>query len=386
MQRLPRLAHLPHRSVLELSGPDAQKFLKGLSCKDVDSIGGGYSGFLNASGRVLHTSFILPVAGRKQPTYLVTHESPDDHPAPLHTLLPPFKLRAKVKIRDVTEEWDAYSAWGDADDVRGKGKQPIRTWKLGSGGAAESQWSWDGDARGAELGEGEVGCWDLRAGWGGLGRQVLVSKGKKPSLSSSFDDAAVDEYHLRRMLLGVPEGPEEIVPGSALPLESCMDIHGGVDFRKGCYLGQELTVRTYHTGATRKRILPVRLIPLNQGGSLADFLPPSSPSTSASQTLASSPGPLEITYHPPESAASKKARSAGRILALQQGSIGLGLVRLEMAEKAWWSGDISTGSVQEWLESGVGRLTTQIGDTTFGVHVDKGEAYAEALRAEADRS
>lgn len=45
----PRAAPLPTRSVLEVSGPDAQKFLKGQMCKDVESLGGGYSGFLNAS-------------------------------------------------------------------------------------------------------------------------------------------------------------------------------------------------------------------------------------------------------------------------------------------------------------------------------------------------
>lgn len=45
----PKIAPLPHRSVLEISGPDAQTFLKGLSCKDVESTNGGYSGFLNAS-------------------------------------------------------------------------------------------------------------------------------------------------------------------------------------------------------------------------------------------------------------------------------------------------------------------------------------------------
>ena len=32
---------------------------------------------------------------------------------------------------------------------------------------------------------------------------------------------------------------------------------GGIDFRKGCYVGQELTIRTHHTGVVRKRILPV---------------------------------------------------------------------------------------------------------------------------------
>lgn len=47
------------------------------------------------------------------------------------------------------------------------------------------------------------------------------------SLSSHYDSVDVNEYHLRRMVLGVPEGFREIVPGVALPLESDMDIHGG---------------------------------------------------------------------------------------------------------------------------------------------------------------
>ncbi|WVF66659.1 hypothetical protein IAT40_001400 [Kwoniella sp. CBS 6097] len=417
----PRLAHLPHKSVLEISGPDSQKFLKGLSCKDVDSLQGGYSGFLNASGRVLHTSFIFPTTGpdagsstngggkgkQQHPRYLITHESPADHPAPLHSLLPPFKLRAKVKIRDVSQEWDAYSAWGtDSDSDDAKGKQPIRTWKMGSGGAAESQWSWEEGANGVKdlgLGEDEVGCWDLRAGWSaGMGRQILVPKGKKPSLSTSHDTASTDNYHLRRMLLGVPEGPGEIIPGSALPLESCMDLHGGVDFRKGCYLGQELTVRTYHTGATRKRILPIRLFPLALTAgtsSLHDLITLSSSSVSAQvqvQIPTDALGGLEITYHPPSSSASKKPRSAGKILSLSsdsaessQGSVGLALVRVEMAEKSCWitapeGQDVLSLTVDQWKagDSGGdnGRLITKIGDVEYGVYVDQGEAYAAALK------
>jgi len=140
------------------------------------------------------------------------------------------------------------------------------------------------------------------------------------------------------MELGVPEGPGEILPGSALPLESCMD------FRKGCYLGQELTVRTYHTGATRKRILPIRL----------RSLPPA--------TLASG---LDITYHPPSSSASRKPKSAGRLLSLHPAvtNVGLGLVRLEMAERSCWQTDDP------------GRLTVKIDGEEYDVDVGKGEAF-----------
>ena len=45
----PLIAPLPRRGVLELAGPDAQKFLKGLTSRDVEHLGGGYSGFLNAT-------------------------------------------------------------------------------------------------------------------------------------------------------------------------------------------------------------------------------------------------------------------------------------------------------------------------------------------------
>jgi folate-binding Fe-S cluster repair protein YgfZ len=185
----PRIAPLD-RSILELSGPDAPKFLKGLSCKDVESLGGGYSGFLNASvsgrrgwytdrllitsqGRVLHTAFIfLP----RPDTYLISHESPPDHPAPLHKLLPPFRLRSKVRIKDVSSEWTAWSAWGR--DMAGPA--PRRIWKFGSGGAAESHWEWD-TVRDTSVASDEVACWDLRAGFGrhSMGRQMLVPRGQQ---------------------------------------------------------------------------------------------------------------------------------------------------------------------------------------------------------------
>ncbi|RSH89489.1 ccr4 associated factor [Saitozyma podzolica] len=281
----PRIAPLD-RDVLELSGPDAQKFLKGLSCKDVESTGGGYSGFMNASGRVLHTTFIHPNGPQR---YLISHQSSPDHPAPLPKLLAPFRLRSKVRIKDVTADWAAWSAWGE--DVGEP--SPRRTWKLGSGGAAESHWEWE-SLRPAGAGPEEVACWDLRAGFGarGMGRQMLVPRGKEPALLSTHDLATSGDYDLHRMRLGVPEGPAEIVPMSALPLESCMDIHGGVDFRKGCYLGQELTVRTYHTGMTRKRILPIRLIPLNAAETpLREFLIPSS---STPPVSLSKPEPVDL--------------------------------------------------------------------------------------------
>lgn len=159
-----------------------------------------------------------------------------------------------------------------------------------------------------------------------------------------------------------------------------------VDFRKGCYLGQELTVRTYHTGATRKRVLPIRLFPLSDPNASVDQY------TSLS-TLQVGPSGLkvgngvDITYHPSKSSASQRPKSAGKILSLHPtvSSVGLGLVRLEFAERTWWAPSVRVGAtVQDYLDNEGGRLSASIGGDDWGVYVDKGEAYSAALESLAE--
>jgi len=98
-----------------------------------------------------------------------------------------------------------------------------------------------------------------------------------------------------------------------------------VDFRKGCYVGQELTVRTYHTGVIRKRILPVLLHP------------PSSPTPQRLED--SQPQPrfmpgLDIRAsltHAPGEGRVARPRGTGKLLSTVN-DVGLALVRLEHVE------------------------------------------------------
>jgi hypothetical protein len=124
-----------------------------------------------SQGRILHTCFIFQ---RSPTSYLISHESPETHPTPLQTLLPPYKLRSKVRIKDVSEEWDTWASWGS--EMEEGGLKPRRVWRPGSGGANESQWSWPEGVRSLGIGGAEIGCWDLRAGLGM--RQLLIPKGQ----------------------------------------------------------------------------------------------------------------------------------------------------------------------------------------------------------------
>lgn len=74
--------------------------------------------------------------------------------------------------------------------------------------------------------------------------------------SELFDQVTPEHYHLHRLVHAVPEGPADF---PALPLEANIDFMNGVDYRKGCYVGQELTARTHHKGIVRKRGMIFRL-------------------------------------------------------------------------------------------------------------------------------
>ncbi|XP_051696042.1 putative transferase CAF17, mitochondrial isoform X1 [Oryctolagus cuniculus] len=100
-----------------------------------------------------------------------------------------------------------------------------------------------------------------------MGWRLLAHDETPAVMLSGGHLGALRDYHRHRYLQGVPEGIRDLPPGLALPLESNLAFMNGVSFAKGCYVGQELTARTHHTGVVRKRLFPVRLAgPLPAGG------------------------------------------------------------------------------------------------------------------------
>ncbi|KAG7097030.1 hypothetical protein E1B28_004423 [Marasmius oreades] len=242
------------RAVISVTGSHASEFLNGMLASSIPDAPKRpfFSAILNPQGRVMYDLLVFSNHDPNgRPGYLLEYDARPSEAGPLHDILKRFVLRSKVKIRDVTSEYDVWAAWNSQE----ASVATPNDWRFAQSGAiepiypaTEENWPW---------GRKDHVLVDRRAP--GMGSRYLVRKGDKPSHTSSFEEVSSEMYTLHRILHGVPEGIDDISPMTAFPMESNLDIMGGLDFRKGCYVGQELTVRTYYTGAVRKRILPVMI-------------------------------------------------------------------------------------------------------------------------------
>ncbi|KAI9510448.1 Aminomethyltransferase folate-binding domain-containing protein [Russula earlei] len=252
VRAIPTTVRLHNRALVSVSGSQAAEFLNGLISTAVTTPPhrSFYSSFLHAQGRVIYDVFVHATRdSQSQPAYLIEYDATATADAPaLFPLLKRHVLRSKVRVTDVSDEFDVWAAW-DNDVATSDPKR----WTRKQGGIIEPAWdAWPWGSEGEAL-------MDRRAD--GMGVRRVVRKGDRPLEASTHDEGVPDDYLLHRIIHGVPEGVDDIPPLKAFPMESNLDVMGALDFRKGCYVGQELTVRTYHTGVIRKRILPVLLHP-----------------------------------------------------------------------------------------------------------------------------
>ncbi|KAF9534855.1 Aminomethyltransferase folate-binding domain-containing protein [Crepidotus variabilis] len=303
----PTVAPIAHRALLSITGSQSTEFLNGLLATSVNgSPRHRYSAFLHAQGRVMYDTFLYTTAGGYILEYDAKALEHSPEVTPLLSYLKRHVLRSKVKIRPVTEEYDVWSSWGSSQDHEW---ETPRHWHFEQSGSIEPIWPEDGLW---PWGSTECVIHDRRGV--GMGRRLLARKGDPPPVAATHDLAGIDEYLLHRLTKGVPEGAKDIIPMQAFPMESNLDVMGAIDFRKGCYVGQELTVRTYHTGAIRKRILPIAI-------ELANPQAQSSP-LSFPTNIDIKPSAIDIKPAGP------RPRGSGKLLSTHNG-LGLALLRLE---------------------------------------------------------
>jgi folate-binding protein YgfZ len=216
-----KAALLPDRGVIKVAGDDARRLLNGLVTADVDKVSPAspcFAALLTPQGKIV-ADFIVAEAGPGDGFFL---DCPRALAATLVEKLNFYKLRAKVTVEDLSDKLGILAAW-----------EGTRTTEYGL-------------------------CYpDPRLS--ALGMRVMlpphVVAEAAADLAAELVDASAYEAH--RIALGVPRGGLDFIYGDAFPHETDMDQLAGIDFAKGCFIGQEVVSRIEHRGTARTRIVPV---------------------------------------------------------------------------------------------------------------------------------
>ncbi len=220
-------ALLTDRGVVKVTGDDARHFLNGLVTTDIGNLTPGaarYAALLTPQGKIVVD-------------FLVTEASPGDGggffldcpralaPATVEKLQF-YRLRAKVVIEDLSDRLGVLVVWG-------------------------------GPARDSEFG---LSYPDPRLA--ALGSRIILAPETAAEaaadLGATLEDVAAYEAH--RIALGIPRGGFDFIYGDTFPHEADMDQLAGIDFHKGCYVGQEVVSRVEHRATARKRLVPVSYV------------------------------------------------------------------------------------------------------------------------------
>ena len=214
---------LPDRGVVKVAGDDARKFLNGLATCDLDKVtpaSARYAALLTPQGKII-VDFVLAEAPPADGGGFFL-DCPRALAVTLMQRLNFYKLRAKVIIEDLSESLGVLA-------------------------------SWDGE------GSTTVGLCYADPRLPRLGSRCMLPPHLTARAAAELNAALVDpaDYEAHRIALGVPRGGSDFIYSDAFPHEADMDQLGGVDFDKGCFVGQEVVSRIEHRGTARTRVVPV---------------------------------------------------------------------------------------------------------------------------------
>uniref|UniRef100_A0A0B7A4T8 CAF17 C-terminal domain-containing protein n=1 Tax=Arion vulgaris TaxID=1028688 RepID=A0A0B7A4T8_9EUPU len=230
------LCRLKSRGVIQMSGDDTPAFLQGLVTNNILALTEKFPSIqfcmmLNVQGRVLYDLFVYNITKAETDPMTCLIDVDDSAVNDLLKIFKKYKLRKKIDISNVS---DRYKIWTEFD-IGGQ----VALGKYNTSAASANIFQFH-DPR------------------------VPVFANRIVTDQDHLDkthavQATEEDYRIHRYKWGIPEGTKDLPSGKCLPLESNLDYMNGVDFQKGCYIGQELTARTFHTGVIRKRLLPIEL-------------------------------------------------------------------------------------------------------------------------------
>ncbi len=236
MTTSPVFSELPSRALIAVEGPDWRAFLHNLVTQNVETLTSGearFAGLLTPQGRLLWDMFVV---GRETGCWL---DVAREHREAIVQRLTMYKLRAKVDIRAQDLAVSALFSAGTPPPSR----------VLGASHLARS--AVELSAKPTEPAEGAFGplVQDPRLpalGLRGYGAAI-------PPDAVAADEAAHDAH---RLALGIP-GPDDWGCERTYPIEADFDLLHGIDFKKGCFVGQETTSRMKRRGQVKSRMLPI---------------------------------------------------------------------------------------------------------------------------------
>src|ERR1700687_5422295 len=218
-----KAAFLPDRGVVKVSGEDARNFLNGLVTTDVTQLAPGLGRFgalLTPQGKIIVDFLITEAPSGHGGGFLI--DVPRPLAAGLAAKLGFYKLRAKVAVENLSDSLGVLAVWDGDPAIK-----PDLAFA---------------DPRNAAL------------GW-----RILVPEELAQKVADLIGAELVDSsaYEAHRISSGVPRGGLDFMYGDAFPHETNMDRLHGVDFDKGCYVGQEVVSRMQHRGTARTRTVRI---------------------------------------------------------------------------------------------------------------------------------
>jgi folate-binding protein YgfZ len=218
-----KAALLPDRGVVKVAGLDPRGFLNGLLTTDVTKVAPAQARFgalLTPQGKIIVDCIIAEATSADGGGFFL--DCPRALVGEFVQKLNFYKLRAKVICEDLSEVLGVMAVW-------------------------------DGS------GNSEYGLVYADPRLPALGQRIILPPHLAKEAAADLGAELVEDrqYEAHRIALGVPRGGLDFIYGDAFPHETDMDQLGGVDFDKGCYVGQEVVSRMEHRGTARNRVVPI---------------------------------------------------------------------------------------------------------------------------------